>query len=274
MIFRFMIFIASITLSASAFAQSLTQISGDVYHVERSGYNSVVYITPEGAIIGDPLDVITARWLEREINARWGVPVRYVVYSHSHADHASGGEGFKSKPVFVSHQRTLEIFQAEGRTQALPSQTYQKELTLELGGKKVQLIHPGPNHSDDATVMYFPDEKVLFGVDFFYNRRLAWRDLPGAHLAGWIKSLKVLEPLDFDYNIPGHGRAGNKDDFIAFRVYMEDLASEAQRCMALHQSISAIQNCADLSKYEGWGGYSAYRNSNIAGAVRLLRAGT
>src|SRR5687768_3117901 len=47
-----------------------------------------------------------------------------------------------------------------------PTRTYADRTTMTLGGKTVQLIHPGRNHSDDMTVMFFPAERVAFGVDF------------------------------------------------------------------------------------------------------------
>ncbi|HEU4620554.1 MAG TPA: MBL fold metallo-hydrolase [Gammaproteobacteria bacterium] len=54
---------------------------------------------------GDPIGVDFARWLKSELDARFGVPVRYVVYSHSHFDHAQGGRAFADTAVFVGHEK-------------------------------------------------------------------------------------------------------------------------------------------------------------------------
>lgn len=123
--------------------------------------------------MGDPLNANVARRLKAEVQERFGKKIRYMVYSHSHGDHSSGAEALDDDTILVSHRKTLEIFKQKGRTEALPELIYDDRMELELGGKKVILIHPVENHSDDATVMYFPEEKVLYGVDFFYNNRLA-----------------------------------------------------------------------------------------------------
>jgi glyoxylase-like metal-dependent hydrolase (beta-lactamase superfamily II) len=49
-----------------------------------------------------------------------------------------------------------------------PDVTYTGRRTLTLGGKTVDLIYPGRNHSDDTTVMYFPAERAVFAVDFIF----------------------------------------------------------------------------------------------------------
>ena len=46
-----------------------------------------------------------------------------------------------------------------------PDILYSDHMRLTLGGKTVDLIYPGKNHSDDATVLYFPAERVVFAVD-------------------------------------------------------------------------------------------------------------
>ena len=47
-----------------------------------------------------------------------------------------------------------------------PDIVYSDRMRLELGGKTVEVIHPGLNHSDDATVMYFPAERAVFATEF------------------------------------------------------------------------------------------------------------
>ena len=49
-----------------------------------------------------------------------------------------------------------------------PTRTYANRQTLTVGGRTIELIHPGQNHSDDSTVIYFPAERVAFAVDFIF----------------------------------------------------------------------------------------------------------
>ncbi len=52
-----------------------------------------------------------------------------------------------------------------------PTIVYSSELTITLGGSSVELMHPGPAHSDDMSVLYFPEERAVFAVDFLHVKR-------------------------------------------------------------------------------------------------------
>ena len=64
-------------------------------------------VTSEGIVLGDPLTSDFAAWLKEEFDARFGVPVRYVIYSHHHWDHATGGGVFAETAQFVGHANML-----------------------------------------------------------------------------------------------------------------------------------------------------------------------
>tara|TARA_B100000676_G_C17443166_1_gene515198 strand:- start:284 stop:535 length:252 start_codon:yes stop_codon:yes gene_type:complete len=83
-------------------------------------------------------------------------------------------------------------------------------MPLELGGKPVELIHTGRNHSDNSIVMLFPDERTLFAVDFLSVKRLPFRNLSDSYYPDWIDSLRRVEALDFDILTPGHGAMGTR----------------------------------------------------------------
>ena len=96
-------------------------------------------------------------------------------------------------------------------------------MTLELGGKQVEFIHVGRNHSDNAIVMLFPEERTLFAVDFISTRRLPFRTLADSYYPDSVDSLRRVEQLDFDIQAPGHGAMGTKQDVADHRRYHEDL---------------------------------------------------
>jgi glyoxylase-like metal-dependent hydrolase (beta-lactamase superfamily II) len=51
----------------------------------------------------------TATGLRDEIRRRFNVPVKYVVFTHGHADHISGGQIFQNDgALVVANQRALE----------------------------------------------------------------------------------------------------------------------------------------------------------------------
>ncbi len=82
---------------------SIDHITGDVYRATANNSGTVFLVTPEGIVLADPLNPEFSAWLKEEFESRFGVPVRYVVYSHHHWDHASGGEVFAATARFVGH---------------------------------------------------------------------------------------------------------------------------------------------------------------------------
>ena len=83
--------------------REITKIAGEVYRFRNNNHYSVFAVTPAGVIATDPIDAGAAQWLKDEITRRFKVPVRYVVYSHDHADHISGGQVF-TDAVVVAHE--------------------------------------------------------------------------------------------------------------------------------------------------------------------------
>src|SRR5215217_4546813 len=62
-------------------------------------------------------------------------PVRYLIYSHDHADHATGGAVFADTATFISHRNAVEKLAAlnDPRT-PVPQIAFTDRLTIELGG--------------------------------------------------------------------------------------------------------------------------------------------
>lgn len=252
--------------------QSLTKIAGDVYQFKNRFHQSVVMITPEGAIISDPINKGAANWLKAEIKKRFNQDVKYVVYSHDHADHIGGGEVYAETATFIAHKRAKDVIIGENRPTQVPDITFTDNITLELGGKSVQLIHVGRNHSDNSIVMVFPAERILHAVDFIPVQSVAFRTLPDSYVGEWIESLKRVEALDFDILSPGHGRIGKRSDVGAFRGYMEDLheavLAAARNSMTKEETVAAVK----LEKYKGWGGYGRMFKLNVAGMYDRVQA--
>ena len=190
---------------------------------------------PDGVIATDPINADAARWLKAEIAQRFGKPIRYVVYSHDHADHISGGEVFADTAQVVAHENARRTIVAEKRPTAVPQVTFSDRMVIELGGTTVELLYVGRNHSDNSIVMRFPKERVLFAVDCIPVKSVGFRDWPDAYIEDWIESLRRVEAMDFDVLVPGHGPVGTKADVRAFREYMEELRDEVPRSGARGQ---------------------------------------
>jgi glyoxylase-like metal-dependent hydrolase (beta-lactamase superfamily II) len=304
-----------------AAARGITHIAGDLYRVQNGAHFTVFMVTSAGIILADPINTEAATWLKSELEGRFDVPVRYVLYSHHHWDHASGAKVFEDTATLVGHANMaselefgqsnfpvqVNIIDADGdqllsRDEAtdelatefdqldtdtdgylsgteilanvLPPQiVYSERMTITLGGKTVELIHPGSNHSVDATVLLFPEERAIYGVDFVNVKRLAF-GFPGTGtLPEWIDSLKAVEALDFDIVSPGHSSVGTKGDFTAYREFFEDLHVAVTEAVNSGTTLEDLLASDALTKYDHLPNYDPQRNRNIQGAYNLLVSG-
>jgi len=272
------------------------------------------------------------------LDTRFGVPVRYVIYSHSHWDHVEGAAVFADTARVVAHENVARnmdgripqmpgdmldrndngIFELEEFVGPLtdndgrcgmpagffrtadrdgdglltpaelqrdirkPDLLYSERMQLTLGGRRVELIHPGRNHSDDATVVYFPDERVVFATEFISDVALpptasprafpsACGPFDGSPLSEWIRSLRTVEALDFDIFSGGHGALAAPEDVTANREFFEDLVAAVSEGMTQGRSLAELQETLLFEQYRGWNGYAARRAPTIASAYHNLR---
>ena len=302
--------------------QEIIHLAGDVYRFRNLRHYSVFMVTTNGVILGDPISQAGATWLRTELNNRFGAEVKYVIYSHSHPDHASGGSVFADTATFVAHKNTLGYMQIQPDDAPLegpirrndtnrngtiepdeatpplaanfdrldrnadgslngseiagltrlrvhpPGIGYSERMSIELGGKTVELIYPGPNHTDDMTVLYFPEEKVAHTVDYITVGRLPrtmseWAaDVP--------KAIRTVEELDFEIFSAGHEGTGNKADVTEHPEYIEALLEGVRIGIADGQSLDEVRSSLSLEEYSHLGLFEEYLPGNIEGVFRAL----
>jgi glyoxylase-like metal-dependent hydrolase (beta-lactamase superfamily II) len=252
--------------------REITKVAGEIYRFRNNNHYSIFVVTPAGIIATDPINRDAATWLKAELQRRFNLPVRYLVYSHDHADHIAGGEVFADTATVVAHERAREVIIGEKRPTAVPSVTFSERGMIDLGGTVMQLVYTGRNHSDNSIVMYFPVERVLFAVDFIPVEGVAFRDFPDAYMPDWIDSLRRVEQIDFDILVPGHGPLGRKQHVTAFRNYLEDLRNQVTALAREGKSVDEVKRAVNLDKYRGWAGFEQMSQLNIEGMYRLVQA--
>ena len=264
---------APVTPSAQNPVREISKIAGDVYRFRNNNHYSVFAVTPAGIIATDPINAPAATWLKDELKKRWpDKPIKFVVYSHDHADHISGGEVWADTATVVAHANAKEAILGEKRPTAVPQVTFNEQATIELGGTVLELSWVGRNHSNNSLVMRFPKEKIAFAVDFIPVNAMAFRDFPDAYLDEWIDSLRRVEAMEFDILAPGHGPLGTKANVTAFRHYLEDLRAQVLAAARAGKSLEETKKSVDLSKYKDWSGYEQMGQLNIEGVYRLVQA--
>jgi glyoxylase-like metal-dependent hydrolase (beta-lactamase superfamily II) len=256
---------------AQTATREITKIAGEVYRFRNNNHYSIFAVTPAGIIATDPINAEAARWLKAEMQRRFGQPVKYLIYSHDHADHIAGGEVFADTAIVVAHENAKATIIGEQRPTAVPQITFSDRMTIELGGTVVELAYVGRNHSDNSIVMRFPRERLLFAVDFIPVESVAFRDFPDAYIEDWIESLKRVELMDFDVLVPGHGPLGRKEHVRMFREYMEDLRNAVLTYARQGKSLEEMKSSIKLPKYEKWAGYEQWFGLNIEGMYRHVQ---
>ena len=89
-----------------------------------------------------------------------------------------------------------------------PTRTFEDLLELEIAGIKLQVIHV-PSETDDQSVVWLPDEKVLISADAVQGKTFpniyALRGTQFRNPMQWAKGLDVLRELRAEILIPHHG---------------------------------------------------------------------
>ncbi|HEY7128845.1 MAG TPA: MBL fold metallo-hydrolase [Nitrospira sp.] len=247
----------------------ITKLADDVYLFRHQFHQAIFVVTPAGVIVTDPISAEAASWLKSEMKKLTDQPVRYVVYSHHHSDHITGGSVFADQATFVSHAAArAPIVDAADSTTPVPSLTLTDRLFIDLGGKHVELIYTGKNHSDNSLVVLLPQHRLLFAVDFIPVDTVAYRTMRSDFPDDWIESLKRVEQLDFDILVPGHGKIGRKEHVRLFRGYLEDLRAAVIDQIKKGASLEETKKAVRLPKYEKWGRYDDWFPENVEGMYR------
>ena len=120
------------------FGTSVKNIGDGLYVFRWWVYRTFFLVTDEGVIVADPLNPKAAKLLQKEIRKATDKPVKYVVYSHNHHDHISGGSIFKEEgATFIAHKNVLkELGDHPHPLTPLPDITFEDSYTVKLGDRE------------------------------------------------------------------------------------------------------------------------------------------
>lgn len=245
------------------------EVADGIFSFRYRDHRTIFVVTSEGIIVTDPLNPRAAPLLMAAIKAISDQPIKYMLYSHEHRDHVSGGQIFKDAgAVVIAQENCVESIKNNPRA-VLPDETFKDTISITLGGKTIELAYWGVNHGGCLTTMLLPEERLLFTVDIVTPQSVMFRDLRGDFFAS-IATLKKLEKLEIDNILPGHSVPIAPASAIGDMIeYMEDLSSQVKTAMQNNQDIEAIKAAVDLSKYEDWRNADRFLMMNIEGMVRI-----
>ena len=181
----------------------------------------------------------TAQLFRQNLEAHFKLPVRYIVFTHYHADHIFGIGPFKDVVSFCSEemlknmqsssikqtyeQRIKDFIKedplAEGVEFRLPDVAFNKKLIITDEDLYIEVIHLG-GHTSGSSIIYFPYEKVLFASDLIFARMFPYAGDATCNPELYIKALETMREMKPDIIVPGHGRILKSynvlDEYIQF----------------------------------------------------------
>ena len=258
-----------------AFAQEgLTKIADNVYSyigqkdaspTHSFAANAGIVIGRDGILVIDTL--ISAKEAQRflaDIRKVSDKPIKFVVNTHTHLDHAFGNCVFaKLGATVISHDADRRLLEKVGEATlknianfglkpedmigteiVYPALTFSERMTIDLGGETVELIRTAPSHTEGSVIVYLPARKLLFSGDILFtdfHPFMADGDVPG-----WARTLDSLIAMDVERIVPGHGPLSTKKDLREMKEYLLLFDAKARELAAVSQDVDTM--AAEMKK--------------------------
>lgn len=271
---KFALLLPLLLLLATPALADLTKLADGVYSyvgakdaspANSFAANAGIVIGRDGILVVDTL--ISAKEAQRflaDIRKVSDKPIKYVVNTHTHLDHAFGNCVFaRQGAVIISHTadcKLLERVGAEtlknagnfglkpedmaGTEIVCPTLTFSDRLTIDLGGETAELIRVAPSHTEGSVIVYLAAKKLLFAGDILFtdfHPYLADGDIPG-----WTRTIDEILAMDVERIVPGHGPLSTKKDLREMREYLLLFDVKARELAAGSQDADAV--AAELKK--------------------------
>jgi len=194
--------------------------------------NAGFIVTPEGVVVIDTLGTPSlGQRLIASIRAVTDRPIRYVIITHNHPDHAYGSAAFRRLDgvTIITHEGSLDYTQSDVQSRSV---AYRRELLSDdmkgfepvradlyldlqrfgshrivLGDQFIDIYNTGRHHSYGDLVVHQVNDGILWISDLAFNQRTTY--------LGDGDSEQILEVQDWLINrfgdaelvVPGHGSA-------------------------------------------------------------------
>jgi hypothetical protein len=152
---------------------------------------------------------------------------------------------------------------------ASPKITYRTRRQIDLGGKRVELIHPGDAFGPDVTFILFADERILFAAGVTLHE-MPSTFAPGSPRA-YVDALQRIVGLPFDTVISANGERHSAADLARAHEYVGAMLKGVKSGFESGQSMEQIQAALTLDEFSQLPKFAAQRGGHIAEAYRHLR---
>jgi glyoxylase-like metal-dependent hydrolase (beta-lactamase superfamily II) len=205
---------------------SFDKLSDHAYAYTAEGDpNTGIVIDDAIMVIDTQATPVMAQDVIRRIRAVSDKPIRYVVLSHYHAVRVLGASGYGAEHIIASRdtydlivergeadmkseiERFPRLFHAVDSVPGLtwPTLAFERRMTLWIGKLQVELMQLGRGHTKGDTVVWLPQERILFSGDLVEYQTTPYTG--DAYLEDWPGTLDAIAALKPAKLVPGRGAA-------------------------------------------------------------------
>lgn len=254
------------------------QVRPGLFVVSGDGGNVAVWSGPDGVVlVDDGLASAAPRLLEAVARIAPG-PLRFVVNTHWHPDHAGGNEAAgRAGAVLVAHEAARSDMAMPQVSEeyavrvppsprvALPVITLTDTASLHLNGDQLRIVHIAAAHTDGDVVIWWQHANAVHLGDVFDNSGYPFVDLAnGGSLAGIVAVLEgTLSRADAEtVIIPGHGPVAGRAELAEYRDMLVGAGRRVRELAEQGRSLEEVLAARPTEAYDaryGAGSVSAER---------------
>ena len=264
------------------------KVAGTVYMLEGSGGNIGVSIGNDGVLIVDDQFAPLAPKIREAIRGITDKPLRFVLNTHWHGDHAGGNKAFSGDTTIIAHDNVRKRMAAgsapgspfkvePAAADELPVITFDHSLTVHVNGEDIRALHFANGHTDGDSIIYFTQSNVVHMGDDFVTYGLPFIDVAsGGTIKGMIDNAeRALAALPDDVKIiPGHGPVSGKADVLKFTAMLKDCVALVDAARKQGRTLAQVQEAKVLQKYDPLGRDFVKTNDFVALIYNELAGGT
>ena len=224
---------------------------------------------------------LTRKMLDRMASVVEASPIGTLVNTHANGDHCWGNQLVEGAEIIGSKACAEEMLELEPSMLAAlatgeglgaagdyakacfgrfdfagieltpPTRVFEGHLSLEVSGRRVELIEVGPAHTRGDLLVHVPSARTVYTGDILFigGTPIVW----AGPVSNWIKACDLMLAMDIEVVVPGHGPVTDKEGVGQVRDYLVFIEKEARARFEAGMSAADAARDIALGEFSGWG---------------------